>query len=149
MLEKINTNSTDLYIGGDTIDGVWVYSYLQLFADTPLTTTDVVYSLASYLPDNTHHYEVLFYSTGVFTTSTSGNYNTWRVASGSTYSTSTFFGDPGSAVTYFSSNLSAAGALLLPILKTDQNIVVHNLNTSDSGNVNLRAIAYRRIGTNV
>lgn len=125
------------------LDGQWVSSPSTL-ADNISSpkSTDLEYSLASYLPNDGYNYEVLF--TGQVTTgSTSGNICNLHLKT-DIIDKIVYF---ARAITRTSSNVSAYGTCILPV-GTGRTVtaVAYSNNT---GTFYLYARGYRRIGTNV
>lgn len=136
-LENVSDNTSCT-----AIDGQWVSSPCTLADNiSSPTSTDLEYSLASYLPNDGYNYEVLF--TGQVTTgSTSGNICNLHLKT-DIIDTYVYF---ARAITRTSSNVSAYGTCILPV-GTGRTVtaVAYSNNT---GTFYLYARAYRRIGTN-
>ena len=123
-------------------DGQWFVSETTIINDvSPNGSTDVEYSLASYLPDDNYNYEVLFSGIGE-TDSTSGHQCALYVKSDIITGTLNL----GRIVTRSSATRRFACSNIIPI-GTGRKIKLLR-SSSYYGKVTLIAEAYRRIGTN-
>ena len=148
----INRVESDLAYKADTdlsnvsnctvLDGQWVSSSSTLANNISApTTTNLEYSLASYLPNDGYNYEVLF--TGQATSgASSGNVCNIHLKT-DIIADYVYF---ARAVTKTTSNNSTYGTCILPV-GTGRTVtaVAYSNNT---GNFYLYARGYRRIGTN-
>ena len=121
------------------IDGQWVRQSYSICSDFTSPTTDVEFDLSGYLPDDGYNYEVLFTGYGQ-TGTTSGSI--MRLTIVTTY---------GSAYLVYirtrtTSLVNGAGSATL-VVGADRKVSLIG-HTGNSGNVNLVATAYRRLGTN-
>lgn len=128
----------------NAIDGQWVFSDLTLASQaTAPKSSDVIYDLSSYLPNDGYNYEVIL-SCNAETGTTSGN--TTRIF----IYASTMSPTQGVLVTWVStrtsSSMSSGGNTIIPIA-TDRKLCVRAIN-NNTGIYSLRLHAYRRIGTN-
>ena len=127
-------------------DAQWISSSLDVASSvTAKDTTGVLeYSLTSYLPNDNYNYEVIFTAWGHGSASSSGAY-CWlftdlvgEKTSSAIYAAHVFRGN-GTA--------EAGGAVILPV-GTGRKLKMYCSNTSNATIAGIRAIAYRRIGTN-
>lgn len=136
-------------IGGDEFDGQWVKKGLS-FANgvTIAPNGSFNYSIATYLGDNTHDYEVEF-ELYVETGTTSGNCGEFYLYAGN--ATSNVWNTRACRLrTRAAATQIAAGTFILPILKSAQSVTIWAHNSSTVGNCKfaLGAVRYRRIGLN-
>lgn len=154
-LKVVSNNGTDAayaYVGYDEngvadfafpntnrIDGQWVKK-VTVLADyvTAPTTTDLTYSLSSYLPNDSYKYEILLWGR-VATGTTSGNRSVLNIQS-----------DLASlrvceARTRANAGTEVAAAAIIPVNAKTLSILALSGNT---GTVYLSLQGYRRIGTN-
>lgn len=136
-------------VGGDEFDGQWV-EYGQNLATSIDIAPDASfnYSVANYLGDNTHDYEVEF-ELYVQTGSTSGDCGEFWLYAGNTRR-DVWNTRACRLMTRAANPQIAAGTFILPISKTDQSITIlaHNASTVGTCNFTLSAVRYRRIGNN-
>lgn len=143
-ISAADTGLSNLSANGKlVIDGQWVNSETALTSSdtTYPKTTDLEYSLSTYLPNNTYQYEVLLRGY-CNTTSTSGttvflNVHTDAYANAQHVC---------AARTRTSSTMVGAGTTIV-IVGTGRKIIV-NKNSNYNGTFNLTAVGYRRIGSN-
>ncbi len=122
-------------------DGDWINSGTLIASGvTTPTTTDLTYSLSSYLPNDNYIYEVLF-NADITTGTTSGD-RTKLSLSSALFDIAQLC----AARTRSSSAVSASGCCILPVGK-DRTITV-KADSSNTGAFALYTGAYRRIGTN-
>lgn len=128
------------------IDGQWVNSHTDIASSvTAKSDTGVLeYSLATYLPNDNYNYEVIFTAWGHGSASSSGAY-CWlftdlvgEKTSSSIYGAHVFRGN-GTA--------DAGGAVILPV-GTGRKLKMYCSNASNATIDGIRAIGYRRLGTN-
>jgi hypothetical protein len=123
-------------------DGQWVTTTFYEIANTSITgTTNLPYSLASYLPNDNYDYEVLIRARTT-TTSTSGSTTIAYVNS----SLVTNWISIAGGQTRTNSSVQNYGACIIPI-SSDKTIYLHR-ESAYTGTVQLILLAYRRIGTN-
>ena len=123
------------------IDGQWVPSELSIASNVSMSTsTDLEYDISNYLPNDNYNYEVMIRATG-YSGSTSGN-----VISMYVYSDITLLICLMNSITRTSSSAWGGGNAIVPV-GTGRLIKIH---TDGAGAKldNLRAVGYRRIGTN-
>lgn len=148
-VDKIQLNDgTPVSIAGDTFPGQWTYKYLCLASAKaytgPSTFTD--HSLADYLPDNEHDYEVLW-SFIVNTTSTSGNCCYLWMYSGASHNYIRM--RCGSVIARSAATQNCAQNGIMPIKASDQYLSVCTESGSQTtGNCYFEVYGYRRLGTN-
>lgn len=147
-ISKINANSTDYIVGGDILDGQWVKSNYTILTNATLAgSSSFIYSLSSYLPNDSYNYEVLV-SGKATTGSSSGNICQLEVFSGSS-SASDYGWRLGRAVARTAANVDSGGCALVPIYSNDKNITIRTKDaTTNNTYVDFKVVAYRRIGTN-
>ena len=136
-------NGSEVITGDNTrFDGQWVGSSLRIANQTTAPTTDIDYDLSSYLPNDGHDYEVAFNVSG-FTASTANSQIVIRLSS------SIFTANVARARVPNNSSISmpAEGTVILPIPASDKRVTLLGI-TSNTGNITLDALGYRRIGTN-
>lgn len=125
-------------------DGQWINSELSIASGvTCPTTTDIAYSLASYLPNDGYDYEVLFRGVAQVT-SVSGNNASLTVYSD--IITNPVHIAYIKAANASNSNYSAYGNIILPIGSGKSISVLAR--SSAVGTFSLYAVGYRRIGKN-
>jgi hypothetical protein len=123
-------------------DGQWVNKLLEIANGVAApASTDLEYSLSSYLPNDNYNYEVLFRGTGV-TGSTSGNRNYFTVTS----DIIPYYSLIASTITRSAGALQAGSTVILPVGTARTVTILHSSN--NTGTVSLYALGYRRIGTN-
>lgn len=136
-------------IGGDEFDGQWKEKGLNLANSITIAPNGSFnYSVANYLGDNTHDYEVEF-ELYVQTGSTSGNCGEFWLYAGN--ATSNVWNTRACRLRTRASAIQiAAGTFILPISKSAQSITIWAHNSSTVGNCifTLSAVRYRRIGLN-
>lgn len=141
---KADTELSNLSSEGQkVIDGQWVESSSILASNISApTSTDLEYSLASYLPNDGYNYEVLF--TGQATSgASSGNVCNIHLKTDIIADYVLF----ARAITKTTSNNSTYGTCILPVgTNRKATVVAYSANT---GAFYLYARGYRRIGTNV
>lgn len=142
---SLYTNLSNLSATGQkVIDGQWVYSSSTLANGvTSPTSTDLSYNLATYLPDDTYDYEVLFSMNGA-TSGTSGSYSRGILYTDLTTSSNVcyvYYVRTTAAI-----NTRGAGNAILAVGSGRKVYVAHA--SDNSGTFSLTAIGYRRIGTN-
>jgi len=137
-------------IGGDNFDGPWATYYSQLSSFTLAAGSTKTISLAGVLPNANYDYEVIFSVSGN-TNLTSGNTLDLLVWSGST-AADTFNQRPLRIRTRWAHTQQGAGQVVLPILKTDQNVTIQSTSQSTSsttsGDIIININNYRRLGKN-
>lgn len=140
---KADVDGTNMSPSVKNFDGQWVSSELTLANNvTYPTSTDIEYSLATYLPNDSYNYEVVF--TCILNTgSTSGNTVNGNLA---TALIPTSLYRLGYVIARTAAVNSSASTVVVPI-GTDRKIKVHAI-PSSVGTFRLSATAYRRIGTN-
>ena len=135
-------------VGGDEFDGQWKEKDSTLGNNITIAPDGSFnYSLATYLGDNTHDYEVEF-QLYVETGTTSGNCGEFYLYSGN--ATSGVWNSRTTRVrTRATYKQIAGGTYILPILKGAQSVTIWN-NSGMVGNsaFTLTACRYRRIGLN-
>lgn len=154
-IERIETLNGDIKdIGGDKFDGQWVYKTKVLISNVTLSTNkaqNIVCSLKDYLPNDGHMYEVIINAWGN-TGTASGNRIDVRLFAGSssTDGTKVFYQYLRSVITRTNSTRYFGGSVILPILPTDQALIMRNTtSTAGTGNkITLNVYGYRRINTN-
>lgn len=130
------------YVDKYKYDGQWVDSYSQLANGTTYpTSTDIEYSLSTYLPNDGYKYEVLL-SGQVTTGTTSANF--LRLFIKSDLITSAV--QVCSARTRTSSSVTGSGNLIIPVGSSRK--ITLPANSAYVGTFSLDAVGYRRIGTN-
>ena len=143
---KMDTDGTNASSSVKFADGQWVSSHTDIASSvTAKSDTGVLeYSLATYLPDDNYDYEVIFTAWGNGSSASSGAY-CWlftdlvgEKTSSAIYAAHVFRGN-GTA--------EAGGAVILPV-GTGRKLKMYCSNTSNATIAGIRAIAYRRIGTN-
>ena len=123
-------------------DGQWVYTQLSIATSvTAPTTTDLIYSLSTYLPNDGYNYEVLF-SASCSTGNTSGNVA--HVILETDLQPNEFL--VALARTRTSSTMASAGSCIIAV-GIDREVIIKP-HTSNTGLISLTALGYRRIGTN-
>ena len=153
LMVDINRVESDLAYKADTdlsnvsnctvLDGQWVASSRTLASNVSApTSTDLEYSLASYLPNDGYNYEVLF--TGQATSgASSGNVCNIHLKTDIIANYVLF----ARAITKTTSNNSTYGTCILPVgTNRKATVVAYSANT---GAFYLYARGYRRIGTNI
>ena len=124
------------------VDGQWVGTNIQLASGVSMAgTSDLVYDLSSYIPNDGYNYEVMLQGK-VTTGSTSGNYGALYLKSSVMSETITVC----IARTRSSSTMASGGTVNIPI-GTDRLIYVTR-ESSFSANFNLDLKCIRRLGTN-
>lgn len=154
-IERIETLNGDIKdIGGDKFDGQWIYKTKVLLSNVTLTTNkvqNIVCSLKDYLPNDGHMYEVIINAWGN-TGTASGNRIDVRLFAGSssTDASKVFYQYLRSVITRTNSTRYFGGSVILPILPTDQALIMRNTSsTAGTGNkITLNVYGYRRINTN-
>lgn len=131
--------------GKKVLDGQWVYSASTLASSVSCPSTSEgkhSYSLSTYLPDDTYSYEVLFDVVAV-TNTTAGKIARISLTTDliSSYVEVCFARTASS--TYYA---AASGSSILPI--GTGRTIGDGYWAENSGTYSLRALAYRRIGTN-
>lgn len=126
-------------------DGQWVSSSHDMIgSNTTLTGgQSYEYSLATYLPNDSYDYEVLFTVNGQ-TGNTSGN--AIELGVGSSYVNESTYRVTANT-TRASSNVIAAGCGVMPI-GSDRKIKLRQIQSTNCTISKFRCFAYRRIGTN-
>ena len=141
LASKADTDLSNLNTTGQhVIDGQWVASYLNLANTAPPASTDLEYSLATYLPDDDYDYEVLF-TVASFTASTTAAAQTITLATdlmGSVRFTS--------VVPRTNNSYRQACNGILPV-GSGRKVIVEAVE-GNAGTFILSAEGYRRIGTN-
>lgn len=136
-------------VSGDEFDGQWVEKGQALSNGTTIApNASFNYSLANYLGDSSHDYEVefeLFVQTGV----TSGDCGEFYLYAGNTRS-NVWNTRACRLRTRAAAFQAAAGTFILPISKTDQSVTIwaHSSSTIGDCIFSLGAVRYRRIGNN-
>lgn len=130
--------------GKNVIDGQWVSSYVALASGVSApTATDLSYSLATYLPNDTYNYEVLLNMIGT-TAATANAYSRGYLYSDKIVNAITLYSHrnaQGSSVA-----TTAGGNAIIPIGTERKIYVAHN--SANTGTFALNVVGYRRIGTN-
>lgn len=140
---KADVDLTNINSSCKALDGQWVESSSILASNISApTSTDLEYSLASYLPNDGYNYEVLF--TGQATSgASSGNVCNIHLKTDIIADYVLF----ARAITKTTSNNSTYGTCILPVgTNRKATVVAYSANT---GAFYLYARGYRRIGTNV
>ena len=128
--------------GQKVLDGQWIYSETSIASTVSApTATDLSYSLETYLPNDTYNYEVLFTMWGN-TGTTSGN-AVYLELKTDLQPNITYL---GLARTRTTSNVSAAGACTMAVGSGRK--VYIGATANNTGSISLKAMGYRRIGTN-
>lgn len=143
--EEFNYANKDLSnlsaTGEKVIDGQWVESYLEIY-DGSVLSSDTDYSLANYLPNDNYKYEVLF---SCYATTAYANGSQTRVYL-KTDIISTEWAYVTFAVSRTTIGVASRGCVTLPV-GSMRNVKIY-AGPGDSGTIGVRALAYRRIGTN-
>lgn len=152
-----STSHTDITLGYDSsknpyftfpnstcVDGQWVDSFLEIAKGvTAPTTTDLNYSLSSYLPNDGYNYEVLFRGFGT-TGTTNGDRNYFYLK--------TDLINNNALISYIrtrsTASLQSGSTLILPVGASRTITITGTGIITNTGTVSLSAIGYRRIGTN-
>ena len=139
---KADVDGTNMVNSVKKFDGQWVYTNTQIVTNvTAPTTNSLSYSLSSYLPNDAYNYEVLFVANGT-TGSTSGD----RVYLELETDIQPNVCYVGLARTRTASDVSCAGSCIMAVGSGREVIIVATGN--NTGYISLRALGYRRIGTN-
>lgn len=140
---KADTDGSNMVSSVKNFDGGWVVSPLTIANSVAVSSSNVDYSLASYLPNDGYNYEVLFTGAG-FTDSTSGHFS--RVTL-----TSDLVDDYVNMLqvrTRTASTCDAAGSCIIPVGTGRTITFVGSTSANFAGTYTLVARCYRRIGTN-
>jgi hypothetical protein len=143
---KMDTDGTNAVSSVKFADGQWVKSTLMICENVAWTTNtpEATYSLSNYLPNDSYNYEVLLDASCV-TGTTSGRWIAVELQS-DTLSTDSM--NVCYAITRTSSNIGARGNAIIPV-GTGRYIKQYSTTSSTAnGTYTIRALAYRRIGTN-
>ena len=124
------------------LDGQWIPSSQSIASSVALPkTTELIYSLANYLPDDNYKYEVLLTGT-IITGTASGNSSILSVRTDA-INTIVYLCQ---AQTRATDSVRAAGTTILPV-GTGRTVKVY-YSSGNTGTFSLVARGYRRIGTN-
>lgn len=139
---KANTNLSNLTATSSTnFDGQWVSSQYTIASSVSVNgSTSLEYSLSSYLPNDSYDYEV-FFDGYAATGNASGNSCPLVISLDNSVG-----GAICRVVTRANAISDTAGCAIFPV-GTSRKIYVAR-GTNYNGNITLRAMAYRRIGTN-
>lgn len=141
-LKSISIGNMDIPFGGNNFNGRWTYAYKNLFSGKTFTTSNNIYDLSDYLPEDNYLYEVLIqgYSR---TGSSAGNSVQFTI-----YDQATNVGRVVSRiVTRYSSSVIDSYNCILPI-SVDRKIKLAVTTSGTSGNCGCALMGYRRVGTN-
>lgn len=146
-IDKISLRGNTQQIGGDEFDGQWIDALTTISGSFTLAPDgQQVFSLAGYLPDSTYDYEVTFEITSS-TGGSSGNYVESYICSGN--SRSSFATRSIRMITRASANQIGGMTVVVPILASNQNVLVYTYSGSNGNSTfGLWARGYRRIGKN-
>ena len=134
-----------ILVSGTMIDGSWVDSSTTIASNANIPTTAVAsYSLATYLPNDSYIYEVLF-SGNAMTASTTNSFVALNLYTD--IITSNVELVRCNSRTVSGGALMGSGNIILPI-GSARKIYVNYNSAYSGGTFNLRALGYRRIGTN-
>ena len=135
---KALANKVD--INSDRFDGPWVSKHISLVGSegASFSSSNVVYDLSEYLPNDGYNYEVIV-SSYINTAAKSGSYACVYI--GSDIMTSSIY--LGACITRTSSNAQAAGSVVCPV-GYGRYIFVQGTNAS--GSYSLHVNGYRRLG---
>lgn len=142
---KMDTDGTNAVSSVKFADGQWVDSFISIASGVSLKHDNGVvdYSLSSYLPNDNCNYEVIFTGYGAGASSSSGAY-LWLF----TDIIGDASADPVEMIQLFrgAGTATAGGTAILPV-GTGRVVKAYCSNASNA-TITLRAIGYRRIGTN-
>lgn len=140
-ISNIQDGSNIYSFGGNTSNGLWTVSSRTLQSETSMAANATkTFSLADYLPNDEHDYEVLFSATAK-TTSTSGAQAECRLQLSSTAN----FNITRCQTRGSSYNISY-GSIIFPIFHNNKSITI---STRYACSISCSISAYRRIGTNI
>jgi len=150
FIEQININNSYKNIDSNYFNSSWVISpYMILDNASIAKNTAKVYSLASYLPNDSWQYEVII-SGAVHTGSTKGNVGRLTLCPQTkTYSDiESYYGyfTLGRRVARTAAVQTNGSSIKVRILASDRNITISTYNATANSNIWLWASAYRRIG---
>ena len=148
-ISDIESNGIPQKIGGDNFDGPWVVKYWAIFDNKSIPASNrTIYSLSSYLPNDSYDYEVLFWGEAE-TGQATNNQVDIVLSSGKTDAYSTFTARIGRVVTKTASSERTAGSCILPIFANDRNVGWYNGDSNGTATAAyFRALGYRRLGKN-
>ena len=147
---KADVDGTNMVSSVKNFDSQYVMqSYSILSGVTGQGATQYSYSLASYLPNDNYNYEVMFYFYGSTGTTTSSGLYAW-VSSDLFNNNSTDHTNKIQIVRVRSQSTSAqyAGSQFILPVGTGRTIYLYFSNDAAVSGLYLKAIMYRRIGTN-
>jgi hypothetical protein len=132
--------ATKVDINSDRFDGAWVSKNIALAGSggASFSSSNVVYDLSEYLPNDGYNYEVIV-SSYISTAAKSGSYACVYI--GSDIMTSSIY--LSACITRTSSNAQTAGSVVCPV-GYGRYIFVEG--TSSSGSYSLYVRGYRRLG---
>lgn len=148
---KLNADFTN--IQGSNIknfDGQWVYSNTEILSNvTASGATGYQYDLGSYLPHDGNKYEVIFSLWGQTGSSSGNGFYVWAGTDIIGPGTSSDNGKIQVARTRTVSSMSqyGGGSFTLPV-GTGRKLYLYFTNSDSTSGIYLKALCYRRIGTN-
>lgn len=147
---KLDADLTNLRDNIRNFDGQWVPSSWDILSNfTASGSTGYEYSLGSYLPNDNNKYEVLFMIWGQTEASSGSGLFVWA---GTDMLGAGISGSSGKAQILRTRAVSSAsqygGASITLPVGSEKKLYLYFSNTDNANGIYLRAIAYRRLGTN-
>ena len=140
---KADVDGSNMIASVKNFDGQWVNSNATLANNVSISTTEVSYSLATYLPNDEYNYEVLF-DCYVETSATTNKYINIYIK---TDLIQNFTGVCGAKTTANSTAFTTGSTILA--VGSGRSVTVNGLTSTNAvGTYILQVNAYRRIGTN-
>ena len=140
---KADRDGSNMISSVKKIDGQWIKSSLSIATNVAIGTTNYVYDLSSYLPNDGYNYEVLF-GGNCTTGTTSGNSVALQIITD--VLNANWIAICGARTRVANANFFGSGNAIVPV-GTGRTVIVCG-NSSWAGTFSMAALAYRRIGTN-
>ena len=135
----------------ENFDGQWIYNKFEILSSATVTgNTGYQYDLSNYLPNNNKKYEVLFSAWGQTGASSGNGLYIWTgtdiIGSGTDAASGKVQILRIRAVNSYAQY--GAGSVILPV-GTGRKLYLYFSNNDNASGINIEALAYRRIGTNM